>query len=527
MVFLSTSSFVPAAISLVSFIFFFFICSIFLKKTSRAIYQKWLFLGSLPVILKNAKRLLKGVNGIFLSLDGGGSFFIDGPIFTNLKYFVTCHPKNVEYILKTDFNNFPKGPEFRQIFDPLGDGILTTDSDAWKALRRMAHTAFIASEFKDLLSIMSRKVVEEQLVPLLAHVAKNGSIIDLQEVCSRFTFDVNMNAAFGFGVHEKYLSTELPSNDLAEATEHVQKALLYRHVLPMFLWKLMRLFNIGWERETTKALKIIDARIYQLISRKRKDLFQGIKSFDLLSSHIRTQAQMSSTNVSFLPTQNDDKFLRDTMFSLFLAGKDALASGLIWFFWLVSKNPAAEAKILEELKLVYSLKKRELLQETHEWPYVFDAHYLSGLVYLHAAICESLRLYPPVPLNSKTVLKEVVLPDGSLVKPGMQIIISSYAVGRMPWIWGEDCRKFKPERWIDGDGRLIRHENMSKFVTFNFGPRTCLGKDMAFTQIKAVVAAVLFNFQVEVLEGQSIVPKPAITLHMEHGLKVKLQKRVI
>ncbi|KAI3952337.1 hypothetical protein MKX01_005204 [Papaver californicum] len=381
----------------------------------------------------------------------------------------------------------------------------------------MAHTAFIASEFKDLLSIMSRKVVEEQLVQLLAHVAETGSIIDLQEVCSRFTFDVNMNAAFGFGVHENYLSTELPSNDLAEATEHVQKALLYRHVLPMFLWKQLKL------------LKTIDARIYQLITRKRKDLLQGIKRFDLLSSPIKTQAQMISTNVSSLLTKNDDKFLRDTMFSLFLAvaGKDALASGLIWFFWLVSKNPAAEAKILEELKLLYSLKKRELLQETHERLYVFDARTLSGLVYLHAAICESLRLYPPVPLNSKTVLKEVVLPDGSLVKPGMQIIISSYAVGRMPWIWGEDCRKFKPDRWIDGDGRLIRHENMSKFVAFNFGPRTCLGKDMAFTQIKAVAAAVLFNFQVEVLKDQHILPKPATTLHMEHGLKVKLQKRVI
>ncbi|RZC64551.1 hypothetical protein C5167_008236 [Papaver somniferum] len=519
-----SKSFTPAAIFLGLFIFFFSV-GIFLKKNSKAIYQNWLFIGSLPTIIRNSKRLLKGVNGIFISLDGRGSFFINGPIFSKLKYFVTCHPKNIEYILKTDFDNFPKGPDFMQIFDPLGDGILTVDSDAWKVLRRMAHTAFIASEFKDLLSNMSRKIAEEQLVPLLAHVAETGSIIDLQEVCARFTFDVNMNAAFG--VHENYLSTELPSNDFAEATEQVQKALLYRHILPMFLWKLMRVFNIGWEKETTKALKIIDAHIYQLISQKRSDLFQGIKSFDLLSSHIKTQAQMVSTNISSLPTKNDDKFLRDTMFSLFLAGKDALASGLIWFFWLVSKTPAAEAKIFEELKVLYSSKKREPPQETHGWPYVFDARDLSELIYLHAAICESLRLYPPVPLNSKTVLKEVVLPDGSLVKPGMQIIISSYAVGRMSWIWGEDCRKFKPERWIDDDGRLIRHENMSKFVTFNLGPRTCLGKDMAFTQIKAVAAAILFNFHVEVLGGQVIVPKPAITLHMENGLKVKLRKRVI
>ncbi|KAI3952336.1 hypothetical protein MKX01_005203 [Papaver californicum] len=513
-----------SAISLLLFMFFLSV-GIFLKKTSKAI-DYWLFLGSLPTFVMNSNRLPEWLTEVFLSL-GKGSFFIDGPIFSKLKYLVTCHHQNIEYILKTDFNNFPKGPDFRQIFDPLGDGILNADSDDWKVQRRMAHTAFIASEFKDLLSIMSRKVVEEQLVPLLAHVAQTGSIIDLQEVCSRFTFDVNMNAAFGFGVHENYLSTELPSNDLAEATEQLQEAVLYRHVLPMFLWKLMRLFNIGWERETTKALKTIDARFYQLIFQKRKKLLQGIKSFDLLSSHMKSTQEQMSTNISSLPTKNNDKFLRDSMLSLFFAGKDAIASGLIWFFWLVSKTPAVDAKILEELKILFSSKKRELLQESHKWPYVFDARDLSGLVYLHAAICESLRLYPPVPLNSKTVLKEVVLPDGSFVKPGMQIIISFYSVGRMPWIWGEDCLEFKPERWIDDDGMLIRHENMSKFVTFNLGPRTCLGKDMAFTQIKAVVAAVLFNFQVEVLEGQHILPKPAISLHMENGLKVKLRKRDI
>ncbi|MCL7026419.1 hypothetical protein MKW94_000352 [Papaver nudicaule] len=234
-----------------------------------------------------------------------------------------------------------------------------------------------------------------------------------------------------------------------------------------------------------------------------------------------------STNISSWPAKNDDKFLRDSMLSLFTAGKDAIASSLTWFFWLVSKTPAAEAKILQELKLLFSSKKRELSEEASEWPYVFDARDLSGLVYLHAVVCESLRLYPSVPLNSKTVLKEVVLPDGSLVKPGMQIVISLYSVGRMPWIWGEDCLEFKPERWIDDDGKLIRHDNMSKFVAFNLGPKTCLGKDTAFTQIKTVVAAVLFNFQVEVLEGQHTFFKPAITLHMGKGLKVKLQKRII
>ncbi|KAI3972631.1 hypothetical protein MKX01_019289 [Papaver californicum] len=375
---------------------FFLICilslGLFLKKTSQAI-DYWLFLGSLPSLTRNSNRLPEWLTEVFCTL-GRGSFFIDGPIFPNLKYF---------------------RPDFKQIFDPLGDGIFNLDSDAWKAQRRTAHAAFISGKFKDLLSNISRRVVEDQ-VPMLVHVAKTGSTIDLQEVCSRFAFDVNMNAIFG--MHTNYLSFGV-----------AQEAVLCRHTVPMFSWKLMRFFKIGREGESILSW----------------------------NGHNR--------------------------------------SGLIWFFWLVSKTPSVEKKILEELKGLMSSKTGKLVFEYHEWPCVFYSGDINVLVYLHAALCESLRLYPAVSINSKTVLKEVVLPDGSLIKQGMQIIIPFYSNG-------------------------------SKFFTFNRGPRTCSGKDMSFTQMKAVVAAVLFNFEVQVLEGQHVRPKPAITLHMEKGLGVRIQKRV-
>ncbi|KAI3836678.1 hypothetical protein MKW92_003646 [Papaver armeniacum] len=502
-----SKSFMPSIFIL--FLICFLSIGLFLKKTSKAIDYR-LFLGSLPSL-------------VFCSL-GKGSFFIDGPIFSNLKYLVTCHDKNIEYILKSDFNNFPKGPNFKQIFDPLGDGIFNVDSDAWKLQRRMAHTAFISGEFKVLLSKISRSVVKDQLLPFLVHVTEAGSVIDLQELCSRFSFDVNMKAIFG--VHANYLSIELPSNDLAEAVGFIQEAILHRFTMPMSFWKLMRLFGIGREGGALKAINIINTHFYKYISQKRINLNNGVKTFDLLSSYIdssSTQEHKTTTTASSSPN-NDDKFLRDSMLSLLIAGKDALASGLNWFFWLVSKHPMVEKKILGELKVLMSSKTGKVL-EYHEWPWVFDSNDINGLVYLHAALCESLRLYPPVPTNRKTVLKEVVLPDGSLVKPGMKISLAFYSVARMPWIWGEDCLEYRPERWIDDDGKLKRYE--SKFFPFNLGPRTCLGKDMSFTHLKAVAAAVLFNFQVQVLEGQNVRPRASITLLMEKGLEVKIQKRVI
>ncbi|RZC49316.1 hypothetical protein C5167_017742 [Papaver somniferum] len=510
-------AFFPIAIL---FIVCFLTLGFFIKRQSPAI-DYWLFLGSIPSVLQNSNRLPEWGTEVFRSI-GKGSCFFDGPIFTKLRYLATCDPQNIEYILKTNFVNFPKGENFREIFDILGDGIFNVDSDLWRVRRRMAHSCFTLSELKTLAAKTSRKVVVEQLVPFLAHATENEFTVDLQDVCSRVAFDINTCVIFGR--YEKYLSLELPSHELAVAVDDAQDAILYRNAMPIFLWKFLRFSGIGKERKLARAHKKIDELFEEYICQKRKDLFAGVKTDDLLSTYIKALQDETSVVSS---SANKDIFLRDEMLNLFIAGRDTITAGLIWFFWLVSKTPSVETKILDELSFVFSLKnKGEEAMRNHNWPWVFDSDDLKGLVYLHAALCESLRLYPPLPLNRKSVVKKDVLPDGTLVTPGMEIILSFYSAGRMPWIWGEDCLEFKPERWIDGNGK-ISFEATSKFFPFNIGPRTCLGKDISFTQMKSVVAAVLFNFRIGVVEGHHVCPKPFINLHMKNGLKVNIKKRTM
>jgi len=47
--------------------------------------------------------------------------------------------------------------------------------------------------------------------------------------------------------------------------------------------------------------------------------------------------------------------------------------------------------------------------ETYSYDELHDMHYL------HAAISEALRLYPPVPANKKTCLNDDIMPDGTIV----------------------------------------------------------------------------------------------------------------
>ncbi|KAJ4715550.1 Cytochrome P450 [Melia azedarach] len=91
-------------------------------------------------------------------------------------------------------------------------------------------------------------------------------------------------------------------------------------------------------------------------------------------------------------------------------------------------------------------------------------------------------------------------------------------------VWGEDCLEFKPQRWISENGG-IKREPSYKFLSFNAGPRTCLGKEVAFTQMKAAAAAVVHNFDLQVEEGQKPGPNVSVILYMKEGLNVTVKDR--
>ncbi|KVI05169.1 alkane hydroxylase MAH1-like [Cynara cardunculus var. scolymus] len=196
------------------------------------------------------------------------------------------------------------------------------------------------------------------------------------------------------------------------------------------------------------------------------------------------------------------------------AGKETTSSALCWFFYMLAENPSVEDKILEEIHKHLEVKVGE------RW----KAEELNDMVYLQGALCESLRLFPPVPFNHKSPLQPDILPSGHKVDQNTKIILCMYSMGRMKSVWGEDCMEFKPERWITKSGG-IKHEATYKFATFNAGPRTCVGKNMALSQMKIVATALIYHYHIEVVEGHRVLPAGSMVLQMKHGLKVSLIKR--
>ncbi|KAI9081593.1 hypothetical protein K1719_036479 [Acacia pycnantha] len=459
-------------------------------------FTDWPILGMTPPILSNLGQIHDYVSQVLHFHGGTGNFL--GPWFTQMNYVVTCDPKNVHHIMSKNFVNYVKGPEFREIFEALGDGIFTVDSDTWKYHRSLLHSLFTTKSFKSFVENTVQKKVVSCLIPLLDHIARHGIEVDLQGVFNRFNFDTTCSTILGSD--PKSLAADFPKVACERAFSEVGECIFYRHTVPRRIWKLQRWLGIGAEKKMVEACKVFDQFLRESIASMKQELSKknenNNKEEDCLLM-VLMREEDGKKDV-------DDKFLRDTAFSLFAAGRDTITSALTWFFWLVATHPSVEAKILEEIKEQKESNKNQ--------------------VYLHGALCEAVRLYPPIPLDRKQAIKQDVLPSGHEVSPDCMILLSVYAMGRHEAMWGKDCLEFKPERWISERGQII-HVPSYKFFSFNAGPRTCLGKDLSFIQMKIMATSIMWNYHVHVVEDHPISPTFSIALRMKDGLKVWITKR--
>ncbi|KAJ3061531.1 hypothetical protein HK102_009078 [Quaeritorhiza haematococci] len=137
---------------------------------------------------------------------------------------------------------------------------------------------------------------------------------------------------------------------------------------------------------------------------------------------------------------------------------------------------------------------------------------------------EILRLYPSVPANVKTNVKDDYLPDGTFIPAYSLVSFFPYAMGRSEKIWGTTAKQFIPERWIDEKGN-IKKESPYKWPAFNAGPRTCLGQNLAMFEAVTVLAILLRKFRFEIVPDQTVTYMTSLTLPMRDGLKVHVRRR--
>jgi cytochrome P450 len=424
---------------------------------------------------------------------------------------------NVDHISNKNFGNYGKGSNFKEIFDFFGDGMINSDSDDWKQKRTMHHLILKGKSFKKMFHQTIQKKVENCLLPFLKNVCEESVLVDLQDVFNRFTFDTNCTILLGFDPNtlpNKF--SELREIAYQKSLPIIEEVIFYRHFIPTCLWKLQKWFHIGQEKKLNIAQQNLNRFLYESITFSKQEQSKSEKTDECYFDLVKVLEKEG-----YGKGKIGEKFLRDIILNLLVAGNGTISSGLSWFFWLVSIHPIVEAKIIQEMK------DNCITQTQNEnWSISRLEDNLDKLVYLHGAICEALRLYPPVPFEHMCAIKSNILPSGDHVSENTKVMYHLYAMGRIEQIWGKDCMEFKPERWISETGHVINVPSY-KFIAFNTGPRSCMGKDISFFEMKMVAASILWNFHIQVVEGHHVTPLLSIILRMKHGLKVKLTKRCI
>lgn len=161
----------------------------------------------------------------------------------------------------------------------------------------------------------------------------------------------------------------------------------------------MRYLDVGVEKKLRKSIERVDEFADEVIRTRRKELALGLDSKTMAKSDILTV---------FMRLKDDDgkpfshKFLRDICVNFILAGRDTSSVALTWFFWLIDRHPSVEERILEEICGI--IGETESCKEGEgDGDVIFRPEEVKKMEYLQAAISESLRLYPSVPVDHKEV----------------------------------------------------------------------------------------------------------------------------
>ncbi|KAH7300154.1 hypothetical protein KP509_24G046900 [Ceratopteris richardii] len=426
--------------------------------------------------------------------------------------FFTVDPMNVEHILKANFRNYPKGETSNYIArDFLGDGIFNSDGDVWKRHRKVASFEFSNRKLRDFSADAFREDAL-RLVRILHSAALSDNPIDLQDLFMRMTLDSICQV--GFGVSLGSLSPEFPDIPFAKAFDTVNEIITIRFFNAF--WPIERALNIGKEKILKKEVGVLNSFTANIIHQRRLEL-QG---------NNRSKVDLLSRFMSYNENEPDtftDKELQDAILNFVIAGRDTSAITLSWFIFCICVNPHVADMVFEETKDVFGLQDSMQGYTFEEVAKRMSYETLSTMHYLHAALTETLRLYPAVPRDGKVAAGEDTLPDGTRVKQGDRVSYVPYSMGRMEFLWGKDALTYNPDRWLK-DG-VFQPESPFKFSAFQAGPRICLGRDSAYLQMKMTAALLLYFFRFCIVPQHVVRYRVMLVMPMANGLFVNVSRR--
>ncbi|KAI9736993.1 MAG: hypothetical protein M1834_000582 [Cirrosporium novae-zelandiae] len=171
---------------------------------------------------------------------------------------------------------------------------------------------------------------------------------------------------------------------------------------------------------------------------------------------------------------------------LVIAGSETTATLMSGATYLLLKNPRTMTKLVEEVRSTFQRDEDITIESA------------SRLRYMHGCIEEAFRIYPPVPVGlGRVVPKGGYVVDGKWVPEGTTLTVTQYAASHSPTNF-TDPESYIPERWLDDPN--YDSDARDVLQPFSVGPRNCLGKNLAYAEIRLMLTKMLFHFNLELVD---------------------------
>lgn len=439
--------------------------------------------GAIPWLVYNMDNRFDWISEMFAKYDGG-PWILRGGIFPD-RIMLNSAP-DIEHMLKTNFDNYIKGPDSRdRLYELLGVGIFTSDGPEWRAQRKIASHMFSARTLRESMSpVFLRHACKFQRV--IADASEY--YVNIQDLYFQFTLDSIGEIAFGYDVDS--LGKAADAVPFAAAFDQANEVADFRFINP--LWKLGKVV-LPIEAMGRQSIATINAFAADVIRHKRQATADdGVQHSDILSRFMQLRDEHGQPF--------DDTYLRDVVMLFIIAGRDTTASALTWITYLLAKHPDVQTRV-----------RAEIGSDTPSFESV------KSLRYLQCVIDETLRLYPPVPFDMKRAVQADQLPSGMRVKANDYVAYPPWGINRNPNVW-DDPLEFRPQRW-----ERSTKPTAFEYPTFNAGPRICLGQTMAYLEMKLLLAMLLQKNEITLRPDQPIQYHTRITLSVKNGLYVHLE----
>lgn len=402
---------------------------------------------------------------------------------TGKRWHMVMDPETNRHILKDAVEDYPKSDVTKLILKPaIGESLFIAEGAHWHWQRRAAAPVFSLRNVQNLAPIMSA-AAERASERLDAAV---GRAANLHEEMVAATFEVISDVTFSGG--ESFDREAVHRAIDAYISETAKVSLFDILGVPGWVPRLSRLFSTSAMREMKR---VADAAIE---ARRAAGPHEVPDLLDLLieADDPASGRQMTTPE------------MRDNLLTFIVAGHETTALALSWSLYLLAFDPAQQARARAEAQGV--LQGRAARAEDVE-----------NLPFVRQVIDETLRLYPPAAMLSRSALKADTL-CGREVRPGDTVMLPIYALHRNHLLW-DDPHAFDPARFAD-----LKAIDRYAYLPFGAGPRICIGASFAIQEAVIILATLVSRFRFTRIPGKEPKPVLILTLRPEGGVWLKVER---